>query len=246
MAERNPITRRDFLRTGAWLTLGGLAGWPSETKAGEAGPKLSRVVLVRDEGALDSSGRPRFQVLKDMLDRAVAALWGLEDPAAAWRNVAGPGDVVGVKSNAWSRLPTPVALERAIRQSLLAAGVREANLTIDDRGARRNPVFRASTVLVNVRPMRTHHWAGLGTLIKNYIMFVNRPYLYHGKACEGLGAIWHLPQVKGKTRLNILVMLPRSSTGSGRTISAGGTSGPTRDSWCAPSRSPPMLPAPAS
>jgi hypothetical protein len=55
--------------------------------------------------------------------------------------------------------------------------------------------------------MRTHHWSGLGTLLKNYIMFVPNPSRYHDNACERLGAIWHLPHVKGKTRLNVLVMI---------------------------------------
>ena len=31
--------------------------------------------------------------------------------------------------------------------------------------------------------------------------------MYHGNACEKLGAIWQKSHVKGKTRLNILVMI---------------------------------------
>lgn len=31
--------------------------------------------------------------------------------------------------------------------------------------------------------------------------------MYHGNACEKLGAIWQKPHVTGKTRLNILVMI---------------------------------------
>ena len=31
--------------------------------------------------------------------------------------------------------------------------------------------------------------------------------MYHGNACERLGAIWQKPPVAGKTRLNILVMI---------------------------------------
>ena len=38
-------------------------------------------------------------------------------------------------------------------------------------------------------------------------MFVPRPADYHADACAALGAIWQLPDVKGKTRLNVLVML---------------------------------------
>ncbi len=43
--------------------------------------------------------------------------------------------------------------------------------------------------------------------MKNYIMFVPKPQDYHENGCEKLGAIWKLPHVAGKTRLNILVML---------------------------------------
>jgi uncharacterized Fe-S center protein len=98
-------------------------------------------------------------------------------------------------------------LENILQDRLVAAGVQEHNISVDDRGVRTNPIFRDCTALINVRPMRTHHWSGLGTLLKNYIMFVSQPWMYHGNACEKLGAIWQKPPVKGKTRLNILVML---------------------------------------
>jgi hypothetical protein len=39
------------------------------------------------------------------------------------------------------------------------------------------------------------------------IMFVPRPADYHGNSCASLGALWQLPQVAGRVRLNILVML---------------------------------------
>jgi hypothetical protein len=115
----------------------------------------------------------------------------------------------------WHHLATPDALETAIRDRLVDAGVKEGNISADDRGILRNPVFEHSTMLINIRPMRTHHWSGLGTLLKNYIMFVPDPWNYHGNACERLGAIWQLPHVAGKTRLNILVMLTPLFHGKG-------------------------------
>jgi hypothetical protein len=66
-----------------------------------------------------------------------------------------------------------------------------------------------------VRPLRTHHWAGLGTCLKNYIMFVPDPWSYHDNACERLGAVWRLPHVVGRTRLNVLVMLTPLFHGTG-------------------------------
>jgi hypothetical protein len=38
-------------------------------------------------------------------------------------------------------------------------------------------------------------------------MFVKFPFRYHSNACANLGGIWNLPIVKGKTRLNVLVVL---------------------------------------
>ncbi|HSD29609.1 MAG TPA: hypothetical protein VLL75_20060, partial [Vicinamibacteria bacterium] len=118
-----------------------------------------------------------------------------------------PSDVVGVKSNVWGPLPTPPELEQAIRDEVVRAGVRPENVAVDDRGVRSNPVFRRMTALVNVRPMRTHAWSGVGTCLKNLIMFVDNPPDYHGDSCATLGAIWQLPQLVGKARLNVLVML---------------------------------------
>jgi hypothetical protein len=199
-----PITRRKVLAQGGWLAAGGaLANLPV---VAAAAPK-SRVVLVRDAKAVDGEGRVNAAVVADMLDTAVARLLNEDAPLAAWKQLVSPADVVGVKSNEWRHLPTPPALEASIRGRLVDAGVKPERIAVADRAVLRNPVFAAATALINVRPLRTHNWSGLGTLIKNYVMFVPDPWSYHANACEPLGAIWHLPHVKGKTRLNVLVML---------------------------------------
>lgn len=205
--EKKVITRRDFMRAGSCVAMGSLLGLPLFGNSSLKKQGKSRVLLVRDRYVLDRQGRPRPAILQKMLDQAVTALLEENDPISAWERLVKPTDIVGIKSNVWSHLPTPKSLEVAIMQRLLQAGIREENMDADDRGVLRNPVFQESTALINTRPMRTHHWAGLGTLLKNYIMFARLPWKYHGHACEQLGAIWQLPQVKGKTRLNILVML---------------------------------------
>jgi hypothetical protein len=179
-----------------------------------AGSK-ERVVLVRDPRAVAGDGTVNGQVLTEMLDAAVAALVGEREPAAAWRQLVRPADVVGIKSNVWRHLPTPPALEAAITRRVVGAGVAERAVAADDRGILANPVFKEATALINVRPLRTHHWAGLGTLLKNYIMFVPDPWSYHDNACERLGAVWQLPHVAGRTRLNVLVMLTPLFHGTG-------------------------------
>jgi hypothetical protein len=205
--EKRVITRRDFLRAGVCVAAGSVIGLPLLENNPVRADEKSRVALVRDMDVFDVQGMIRSDVLEKMLDRAVSALMDAAEPQSAWKKLVTPGDIVGIKSNVWHYLPTPAPLEATIQKRLQEAGVRQENMAVDDRGVLANPVFQHATVLINVRPMRTHHWSGLGTLIKNYIMFVRRPSDYHANACENLGAIWRLPHVTGKTRLNILVML---------------------------------------
>ncbi len=205
--SKRVLTRRDFIRTGSYVAMGSLMGlpWPGDVAASQ--PAKSRVVLIRDKDLIGNAGDIRTDNLADMLDQAVQTLFVADDAAAVWQQLFNADDVVGIKSNVWWHLPTPAVLEEILQERLIAAGVKKQNISVDDRGVRRNPVFRNSTALINVRPMRTHAWSGLGTLLKNYIMFVSSPWMYHGNACEKLGAIWHKSNLRSKTRLNILVMI---------------------------------------
>jgi len=94
-----------------------------------------------------------------------------------------------------------------MKTRILAVGVDEKNISVDDWRVLSNPVFAKATALINARPMRAHNWSGVGGCLKNYIMFTPNPSDYHPDSCIDLGAIWNLPAVKGKTRLNVLVML---------------------------------------
>ena len=197
------LDRRGFLQVGSGAAAAGLLG----VGRAEAADAKARVVLIRRREVLGADGRVSGPVIHEMLNDAVTALLGEKDAGAAWRRLVKPSDVVGVKSNVWGRLPTPPELEQAICDEVARAGVRPENVAVDDRGVRSSPVFQRMTALVNVRPMRTHAWSGLGTCLKNVIMFVENPPDYHGDACATLGAIWQLPQLAGKVRLNVLVML---------------------------------------
>jgi hypothetical protein len=211
--EDKIITRRDFLRvtvgTAMAATLG--SGIFGEARA----EPLAKVVLIRNAEVLGPQDKVQEQILQSMLDEAVKSLLGTDKPMEAWKKLFKGSDVVGIKSNAWGRMPTPKELEAAIRRRLLDAGVLGKNIDIDDRGVLNNPVFQNATALVNVRPLRTHHWAGVGTCLKNYIQFVPDPWSYHDEGCSPLGKIWTYPIVKGKTRLNILSVLTPQFYGRG-------------------------------
>ncbi len=203
--SREPITRRDFLKVASVAPLAG-ALLPALKGGPPAAEGKVRVVLVRDANALDASGSPSAEVVQRMLDDAVCALLGERDVVRAWKTLIHPEDIVGIKTNSWGKLPTTAQVEQAIKRRVMDAGVAEDKLSVDDRGVLRNPVFQNATALINARPARTHQWSGMGSCIKNYIMFVPQPSAYHGDTCADLATIWNLPVVKGKTRLNILVM----------------------------------------
>jgi hypothetical protein len=207
------ITRRDFLRVTAGSAVTATLGpvIPGQARA----EQTAKVVLIRDAGVLNRGGIVQEEVLQSMLDEAVRSLVGTEKPAEAWKLLFKSSDVVGVKSNAWGRLPTPRELETAVKRRLLNVGVAEKNIDIDDRGVLSNPVFKKANALVNMRPLRTHHWAGVGTCLKNYIMFVPDPWSYHDEGCSPLGKIWTYSIVRGKTRLNILSALTPQFYGRG-------------------------------
>ena len=200
--KEKTVTRRDFLRVAAGTTMVAALG-PGMLGEAKAEP-AAKVVLIRHAGVVGDQNKIQGEILQSMLDEAVKTLLGTTEPLEAWKKLIKSSDVVGIKSNSWPKLPTPKELEEAIKRRVLDAGVAEKNIDIADRGVLNNPVFLNATALVNVRPVRTHHWAGVGTCLKNYIQFVPAPSAYHDEGCSPLGKIWTYPIVKGKTRLNIL------------------------------------------
>jgi hypothetical protein len=215
MKKKRVITRRDFIRGTVYTTLATSMGLNlSSRKEAQAEEKV-KVVLIRAEKVLDQQGRINPEILQSMLDQGVSALLGEANPLQAWKQLIKPSDIVGIKSNVWHYLPTPKELEAAIEKRVLDVGVPKKNISTDDRGVLDNKVFLSSTALINARPLRTHHWSGIGGCIKNYIMFTSTPWLYHADACAALASIWSKPLIKGKTRLNILSLIRTQFYGRG-------------------------------
>ncbi|MFH1372954.1 MAG: DUF362 domain-containing protein [bacterium] len=209
------LTRRDFIKSTGSTAVGVAIGLPLIAGEITKQPTKARVVLVRHKEVVTADGKINGEIIGRMLDQAVSALLDVSEPAAGWKKIVHPEDVVGIKSNEWGHLSTPTVLEQALKDRIIAAGVNKNNVSIDDHGVLNNPVFAKATALINTRPLRTHAWSGVGSLIKNYIMFSPDPPKYHPDSCASLGALWELPAVKGKTRLNVLVMLTPLFHGSG-------------------------------
>jgi len=204
--ERAALTRRDFVKGVGLAAVGGTVGFQSVAEEAGATQSTSRVVLIRDERVVSEGGAIDAGGIQQMLDQAMTSLFGLDSTSDCWKAIIKPDDIVGIKTNIWRFLPTPSEVEDAIRRGVMLAGVPEENIGMGDQDVLRQEIFQRTTALINSRPMRTHSWSGVGSLIKNYIMF-DHPPDYHDDACADLAKLWELPIVKGKTRLNVLVML---------------------------------------
>ncbi|MDR0538481.1 MAG: DUF362 domain-containing protein [Tannerellaceae bacterium] len=201
------LTRRELLkRTAAAAVSAPLLLARPITAWADAKETNSKVILIRNQMLFAGGDAPDRTICEQMTDEALCRLTGITDKAKAWASIIKPTDVVGIKTNAWNGLPTPPVMNEILKERVIAAGVAEDKVSVDDRGVKNNTVFQNSTALINIRPMRTHAWSGVGTLLKNYIMFAQKPSDYHEDSCSVLGSLQELPSVKGKTRLHILVM----------------------------------------
>ncbi|MFC1547129.1 DUF362 domain-containing protein [Candidatus Neomarinimicrobiota bacterium] len=212
---KTSITRRDFLKRSSSAALAGALYLNLPARMVAQADRRSKVILIRDPRALNSDNEPADAVLEEMLDKAVTVLLDEDNVSKAWEQILQPEDILGIKTNIWSYLRVPPGLEQSIHTRAVEVGIKPKNISIVDRGVLSDPVFQKATALINIRPMRTHYWSGVGSLIKNYITFVKSPSSYHPDTCADLATLWKLPIVKGKTRLNILVMLNPLFHGSG-------------------------------
>jgi hypothetical protein len=217
--NNHATTRREFLKE-ATLAAAGMAlahtlvaaharGEFVQTAKGTPADKhakpRSKVVLIRNKNVISTAGTVDAAVAASMIDEALCELLGTGKPEDAWKQLYGPKDSAGIKTNVYAYLPTPPELTALLKKRIAACGLPEESIPVTDREA--HTLLADRTALLNIRPVRTHHWSGIGGCIKNHIMFVKNPSDYHPDSCADLGSIWNLPIVKGKTRLNILLAL---------------------------------------
>ena len=94
----------------------------------------SKVVIVRDPQATEAF-EPRPEIVNTMMDRAVVALLGETNAAAAWARLVKTQDIVGIKvySLPGAMAGTRPAVVAAVVQGLLAAKVPPQHIVIWDR-----------------------------------------------------------------------------------------------------------------
>jgi uncharacterized protein (DUF362 family) len=109
-----------------------LAGAASKLTA-ETPPSV--VAIARDPQLRAGLSSPDAARLTALLDRAVQTVYNADSPIAAWRQVARPGEIVGLKVNclAGRGASTTVKLVEAVCEQLQQAGIPARNILIWDR-----------------------------------------------------------------------------------------------------------------
>jgi hypothetical protein len=194
---KSSVTRRDFIRGTAGAAVGLALLGPDGLKASGQTPQRSTVLVVRNRDVLDASRQVNKEVLANMLEQVVTGITGESGAAEAWKKLVRPDDVVGLVPTSVMN-PTHAELSELVKASLLRAGIPEANIrNAQGRSVDLSPV----TALICMPGLKAHWLTGVGTVIKNYILYSGAARNYHDQNSAKLGEIWNLPQVKGKTRL---------------------------------------------
>jgi uncharacterized Fe-S center protein len=196
--DQKRLTRRDFIRGTVGATLAFTALGVPWTRASEEKGRSSSVTVVRDKNVMDSRFRVNPEILQTMLDLTVLHVTGKMNVTDAWVDLVKPDDIVGLVPTPFLN-PTHPELVDAVKTSLIKeVGISEKNIVMAQGGKRRP---RKCTALICMPALKGHWLTGIGTVIKNYIMFSGRPTRYHQKKSAKLGEIWLIPEVEGKTRL---------------------------------------------
>ena len=196
--KQKGLTRRDFIRgtVGATLAVSVLGVPWAKGSEKAVGPSL--VTVVRDKNVMDAGFKVDSNILQSMLDRTVLQVTGKRKIREAWADLVKPDDIVGLVPTPHLN-PTHEELVDVVKASLMKeVGIPEKNI-IMAQGGKRKP--GRCTALISMPALKGHWLTGIGTVIKNYIMYSGRPSSYHEEKSAKLGEIWLIPEVKSKTRL---------------------------------------------
>jgi len=199
--KQKGLTRRDFIRgtVGATLAVSVLRVLWAKGSEKAVGPSL--VTVVRDKNVMDAGLKVNSNILQSMLDRTVLQVTGKRKIREAWADLVKPDDIVGLVPTPHLN-PTHEELVDVVKASLMKeVGIPEKNI-IMAQGGKRKP--GRCTALISMPALKGHWLTGIGTVIKNYIMYSGRPSNYHQEKSAKLGEIWLIPEVKSKTRLVIV------------------------------------------
>jgi hypothetical protein len=160
----------------------------------------SLVTVVRDKDVMNADRDVDFKVLQKMLDQSVVQLTGKKDSKEAWSTIITPEDTVGLVTTGHLN-PTHDELVNAVKLALTDIGVPKKRIKMAQGSSRK---VKDCTALISLPALKAHWLTGIGTVLKNYIMYSGNPSAYHDQDSAKLGEIWHRPHVKGKTKLIVV------------------------------------------
>lgn len=191
------ITRRDFIRGTVGATLSASILGANWTVGYSLPGRSSRVAIIRDKNVMDASLRVDEVVLKNMLAQTVIQVTGAKNAKDAWLTLFKTNDTIGLVPTPHLN-PTHEELITAVKNALVEAGIPMKQILILKRGVEEP---KPCTALIALPGLKAHWLTGIGTVLKNYIMYSGNPSRYHGEDNAKLGEIWNLPDIKGKTKL---------------------------------------------
>lgn len=200
--KKHVLTRRDFIRGTIGVTLGAsIMGVKWTAKAQETAVRSSVVTIVRDENVMDEALKVDSTILKAMLDEILTKVTGQSNTKDAWISLIKPDDTVGLVTTP-ALNPTHPQLVEVVTDSLVGIGIPKEKIVMAQ--SRSTDPVKSCTALICMPGLKAHWLTGIGTVIKNYILFSGSPRNYHSANSAKLGEIWNLPFVKGKTKLNLI------------------------------------------
>jgi hypothetical protein len=191
------VTRRDFVRGTVVAALGASTAGLALGATTPRPKRQAKVTLARDTKVMNDRRTVDPAALKALLQETLAGVTGQKDLSDAWRSLVTTKDVVGLVHTDHLNA-THAELIDAVRTSLGEAGIPATQIVM----AQGSPQRAAKcSVLIGLPALKAHWLTGIGTVMKNYIMFSGKPDNYHDANSAKLGEIWLRPEVKGKTKL---------------------------------------------
>jgi hypothetical protein len=132
-----------------------------------------------------------------MLDQSIVQITGSKNSKQGWSTIITPEDTVGLVSTGHLN-PTHDEMVQAVKTALMDIGVPKKKIIMAQGSSGK---VKRCTALISLPALKVHWLTGIGTVLKNYIMYSGSPSKYHQQNSAKLGEIWHLPHVKGKTKL---------------------------------------------
>ncbi len=196
--KKSALTRRDFMRGSIGIAIGSSTmGFNIPELKAETKPQ-STVVINRNVNVMDAARNVDKKIVRKMLEQILMVLTNKDNSKEAWLKLFNKNDIIGlVHTNHLN--PTHDEVIDSVKLSLMEAGIPKKNIKMAQGIFSTNP--KKCTALICMPALKGHWLTGIGTVLKNYIMFSGKAMYYHGSNNIKLGEIWNLPHIKGKTKL---------------------------------------------